>query len=60
MGRTDIANDGRADKTALVSVRWPPMGRRDVRQLGMRFEILTDRNSRAEAGNLWSDSGRPK
>jgi hypothetical protein len=59
IGRTDIANDGRADKTTLVSVRRPPMGSRDVRHPGMRLEILTDRNSSADAGSLWSDRGSP-
>jgi hypothetical protein len=33
--RTDMANDGRADNTAVVRVRRPPMGRREVRQPGI-------------------------
>jgi hypothetical protein len=60
IGRTDMANDGRADKTAVVRVRRPPIGRKDVRQPGMRLEILMERNSRAAAESLWSESGNPR
>ena len=55
-----MANEGSAERTAVVRVRRPPMGTKDVLQPGILSETFLARKERVLAGNFLSEIGKPR